>query len=104
MKRIWRLLLICLSATVCSAQIEITLNKDFVNKFSDRVTIDTNFSVAVTSKIHPANQDGDIHVAGTAPEIGMIAVAEVMNAKTEKTKAVKVLVDAAGASAPVKIS
>jgi hypothetical protein len=104
MKRIWRLLLICLSATVCSAQIQITLKKDFVNQFANRVTIDTNFTVAVTSKIHPANQDGDIHVAGTAPEIGMVAVAEVMNAKTEKTKAVKVLTSAAGTNSPVKIS
>jgi len=104
MKRIWPLLLICLSASVCSAQIQITLTKDFVNKFADRVTIDTNFRVDTTSKIHPASQDGDIHVAGTAPEIGMIAVAEVMNAKTEKTKAVKVLVDAAGAGTPVKVS
>ncbi len=105
MKRIGRLLLlICLSATVCSAQIQITLNKDFVNQFANRVTIDTNFTVAVTSKIHPANQDGDIHVAGTAPEIGMVAVAEVMNAKTEKNNAVKVLVDAAGSDTPVRIS
>ena len=104
MKRIWRLLLICLSATVCSAQIQITLTKDFVDKFANRATIDTNFTVSVTSKIHPASQDGDIHVAGTAPEIGMVAVAEVMNAKTEKTKAVKVLVDAAGSGSPVKIS
>ncbi|HET9165218.1 MAG TPA: hypothetical protein VFP11_04420 [Candidatus Angelobacter sp.] len=104
MKRIWRLLLICLSATVCSAQIQITLTKDFVDKFANRATIDTNFTVSVTSKIHPASQDGDIHVAGVAPEIGMVAVAEVMNAKTEKTKAVKVLVDAAGSGSPVKIS
>lgn len=104
MKRICRLLLICLSASVCNAQIQITLTKDFVNKFADRVTIDTNFTVAVTSKIHPANQDGDIHIAGTAPEIGMIAVAEVMNAKTEKTSAVKVLVDAAGPHSVVKVS
>jgi hypothetical protein len=104
MKRIWRLLLICLSASVCSAQIQITLTKDFVDKFADRVTIDTNFRVDTTSKIHPASQDGDIHVAGTAPEIGMIAVAEVMNAKTERTKAVKVLVSAAGTNTPVKVS
>jgi hypothetical protein len=104
MKRVGRLLLICLFASVCSAQIQITLNKDFVDKFADRATIETNFTVSVTSKIHSASQDGDIHVAGTAPEIGMVAVAEVMNAKTEKTKAVKVLVDAAGGGGPVKVT
>jgi hypothetical protein len=104
MKRFCRLLLICLSVSACNAQIQITLNKDFINKFSDRVTIDTRFTVAVTSKIHPANQDGDIHVAGTAPEIGMVAVAEVMNAKTEKNSAVKVLTDAVAAHSVVSIS
>jgi hypothetical protein len=104
MKRIGRLLLICLFASVCSAQIQITLTKEFVNKFADRATIETNFTVSVTSKIHPASQDGDIHVAGLAPEIGMVAVAEVMNAKTEKAKAVKVLVDAAGSGSPVRVS
>ena len=104
MKRICRILLICLASSLCNAQIQITLTKEFVNKFADRVTIDTNFRVDITSKIHPASQDGDIHVAGTAPEIGMIAVAEIMNAKTEKTKTVKVLMNAVGSGHPVKIS
>src|SRR5882672_8596725 len=104
MKRICRILVICLATSLCSAQIQITLDKEFVDKFADRVTIDSTFRVDITSKIHPASQDGDIHVAGTAPEIGMIAVAEVMNAKTEKTKAVKVLTDAVGSGHPAKIS
>lgn len=104
MKRICRILVVCLATSLCSAQIQITLSKDFVNKYADRVTIDSNFRVDITSKIHPASQDGDIHVAGTAPEIGMIAVAEVMNAKTEKTQAVKVLMDAVGSDHAVKIT
>jgi len=85
-----------------SAQIIIKLKKDFINKFEDRVTIDAHFTVEATSKIHAQKDDGDIHVAGTAPEIGLTTVAEVMNARTEKTGAVKALQDAKG-GAPIEI-
>src|SRR5258708_25094541 len=104
MKRICRILVVWLATSLCSAQIQITLSKDCVNKYADRATIDSSFRVDIASKIHPASQDGDIHVAGTAPESGMIAVAEVMNAKTEKTQAVKVLMDAVGSDHGVKIT
>lgn len=105
MKRFLLALVLSVAAVAtCSAQIEITLKRQFVDDFADRVTIDSNFRVDVTSKIHSAKEDGDIHVAGTAPEIGMVAVAEVMNAKTEKTQAVKQLMDAAGTNTPVPIS
>jgi len=105
MKRFLFSLTILLSLiTSCYAQIEITLKRQFVDDFADRVTIDSNFRVDVTSKVHSAKDDGDIHAAGTAPEIGMAAVAEVMNAKTEKAQAVKQLVDAAGTNHPVPIS
>lgn len=98
------LLSICLWAIYANAQIEITLTREFVDTYADRVTIDSNFRVDVTSKIHSASQDGDIHVAGTSSETGMLTVAEVMNAKTEKTKAVKTLMDAAGTGQSVPIS
>ena len=103
-KRFLLVSLVCLWAAVCTAQINITLDHDFVDKYADRVTIDADFRVDITSKIHSASQDGDIHVAGTANQIGMIAVAEVMNAKTERTQAVKTLVDAAGSGQTVPIS
>jgi hypothetical protein len=99
MNKVVRRLLLCvvlLSAATAVAQIEITLKRDFIDKFADRVTIDANLQVQATSKIHSAKQDGDIHVAGTAPEIGLMTVAEVMNAKTERTASVKTLVDAIG--------
>src|SRR5258708_39134174 len=102
MKRICRILVVCLATSLCSAQIQITLSKDFVNKYADRVTIESNFRVDITSKIHPASQDGDIHVAGSAPDIGMIAVPEVMSAKTEITRAVTVLMQATGSAHAAK--
>jgi len=43
------------------SQVEVTLTKQFINKYADRVTIDTHFRVDVSSRIHPAKDDGDIH-------------------------------------------
>jgi hypothetical protein len=96
--------LFCLCALCASAQIEITLNRSFVDSFADRVTIDSTFRVDVISKVHPASQDGDIHVAGTSAATGMITVAEVMNAKTERSKAVQSLMEAAGSGKEIPIS
>ncbi len=70
-------------------QTVITLKNSFIEQFKDRVTIDATFTVGKTSQIHPASQDGDIHIAGTAPEIELAAVAEIMNAKMERNAAVK---------------
>jgi hypothetical protein len=85
-----------------NAQIVITLKKDFVKQLADRVTISSHFSVAALSKVHAQKDDGDIHVAGTAPEIGLATVAELMNARTERNGAVKELMAAQG-SGPVEI-
>jgi len=104
MKRLWLLLLLCFSFGTCAAQIVINLKSDFVKQFQDSVTIDATFRVDVYSAVHPARQDGDIHVAGTAPEIGLLAVAEVMNAKTERNGAVKTLMGAKGSGTPVAIT
>lgn len=92
-----------LAPVLVNAQIVITLKKDFIKQLSDRVTITTHFSVAATSVVHAQKDDGDIHVAGTAPEIGLTTVAEVMNARTERTGAVKDLQDAKG-GAPIEIT
>ncbi|HSS48718.1 MAG TPA: hypothetical protein VLX28_07210, partial [Thermoanaerobaculia bacterium] len=67
------------------ADIEITLKNSFIEKFKNRATIDASFTV---DKAHhapnPASKDGDLHAAGRAPEIGLPAVAEVMNARFEQ--------------------
>jgi hypothetical protein len=67
------------------ADIEITLKNSFIEKFKNRATIDASFTV---DKAHrqpnPPAKDGDLHAAGRAPEIGLPAVAEVMNARFEQ--------------------
>jgi hypothetical protein len=95
---------VLLCSTFCLAQIEITLNRDFVDQMADRATISSQFRVDATSSIHPASQDGDIHVAGTADNIGLVAVAELMNAKTEKNQAVSTLKSSAGSGTKVAIT
>lgn len=93
----------CLLVSAASAQTEITLKKTFIEKFKNRVTIDANFSVKHSlKKPHKPASDADIHCAGTAPEIGLATVAELMNA-ADKPDVVKALVDAEGGS-PLAIS
>lgn len=104
MKRLLCIPLVCLAAVLATAQIDITLTRKFVDTYNDKVTIDSHFRVDKTSTIHPGSQDGDIHAAGTSPETGMLTVAEVMNAKTEKTKAVKMLTSAVGSGKAIPIS
>src|SRR2546428_3656884 len=66
------------------AQIEITLKNSFIEKYKDRATIDATFTV---DKAHhtpnPPAKDGDMHIAGRAPQIGLATVAEIMNAASE---------------------
>ncbi|HEY6322338.1 MAG TPA: hypothetical protein VJA16_12340, partial [Thermoanaerobaculia bacterium] len=66
------------------AEIQITLQNAFVEKYKDRATIDATFTVdKAHARPNPPASDGDLHAAGRAPEIGLAAVAEVMNAVLE---------------------
>ncbi len=79
------LTLVLFSATIASCG-TLVLKRAFVVKFQDRATIDATFFVDhAHKKPNPGAKDGDMHVAGRAPdEIGLPMVAEVMNAKDEK--------------------
>lgn len=63
------------------AEIQITLQNAFIEKYKDRATIEAAFTVdKAHPRPNPPASDGDLHAAGRAPEIGLAAVAEVMNA------------------------
>src|SRR5271169_3935850 len=66
------------------AEIQITLLNGFIEKYKDRATIEAAYTVdkALARPNSPAS-DGDLHAAGRAPEIGLAAVAEIMNAALE---------------------
>lgn len=98
------LLILVLLPVVVSAQIEITLKNSFIEKFKNRVTVDTTFTVDKAHK-HPntAKKDGDLHIAGRAPEIGLPIVAELMNAK-EEDAAVNLIHSVEGKPKTIKMS
>jgi hypothetical protein len=62
----------------------LTLSLDFVNRCKNSATITAQFELDahLTSphKIGKSGDDGDVHMAGRAPEIQLPMVAEVMNA------------------------
>jgi hypothetical protein len=64
--------------------IVITLKNKFIKDYKDRVTIDATYTV---DKAHPhpnpPDKDGDLHIAGRAPEIELATVAEIMNAASQ---------------------
>ena len=97
---------IALAATwPVAAEVSITLNSTFVEKYKNRATIDVKFIVDHSKgKPNPASKDGDMHVAGRdAKNIGLAAVAEIMNAKNH-LDAVDAANNAAGTNGPISIS
>jgi hypothetical protein len=85
------LLIIVFLNALADAELNIGLKNDFIEKYKNRVTITAQFTVLATSKVHPASQDADIHIAGRSDDVGLPTVAEIMNAKGEPIalKAVK---------------
>jgi len=77
--------LIRVHAANSTAEIAITLDRSFIEGYKDRVTIDVPLTVArADRRPHPAVFDGDFHLAGSAPGIGLPVVAEMQNAAGEK--------------------
>jgi hypothetical protein len=84
--------------------IEIQINKSFLEKYKDRVNITTTFTVDQAMQNPSARIfDGDFHMAGQAPEIGLPAVAEIANGALAK-RAVNLVHSVEGKGKPLKIS
>ena len=69
-----------------SADTTLELKNDFIEAHKNRATIAATYAPKFAhakpktpSPSKPSN-DGDIHISGTAPEIGLLTVAEIMNA------------------------
>jgi hypothetical protein len=66
---------------VAPSEAIVEINRSFIERYKNRVTISTNYTVdAVPASPNPNIFDGDLHVAGRAPEIGLRLVAELKNA------------------------
>jgi len=80
------------NAQFSDKDIEFQINKSFIEKYKDRVGITTTFTVDQAMQNPVARIfDGDLHMAGRAPEIGLMAVAEIANGALAK-KSVDLLV------------
>jgi hypothetical protein len=93
-----------IGVTAQSQGIEIQINKSFIKRYKNRVTIQTTFTVdrAMQSPA-PAFMDGDLHVAGRAPQIGLPVVAEITNAAFQK-EAVEIVHRAEATHQPLRMS
>ena len=92
------------NAMFSSKEIEIEINKSFIERYKDRVGINATFTVdkARQNPIAPMF-DGDFHMAGRAPEIALPVVAEIANGASAK-KAIDLIHGAEGTGKTLKIS
>ena len=92
------------NADLSGTEIEITLDKSFVRKYMDRVSITTDFTVDDTRPApHSRYLDGDLHFAGRARDVGLPVVAEIANAASVMP-AVELVNRFAGTGRPLRIS
>jgi len=57
----------------------IELDSQFIEKYANRATITSEFTITGISRDHPDPNDGEVHNGGWADEAGLPCVAEVMN-------------------------
>ena len=95
---------ISVNALSSPKEIAIEINKSFIERYKNRVTMNTTFTVdkAMGSPL-PAALDGDLHFSGRAPQVALPMVGEIANADDEK-KAVELVHSAAGTGNPLKVS
>ena len=92
------------NAQLSDQELEIEINKSFLEKYKDRVIINATFTVDKAMQNPVARIfDGDFHMAGRAPEIALPVVAEIANGASAK-KAVDLVHGAEGTGKPLKIS
>jgi hypothetical protein len=93
-----------LAVTAQLTDMKLQVNKEFIERYKNRVTIHTTFAVdrAMESPL-PAFLDGDLHLAGRAPQIGLPTVGEIANAASQK-EAVDIVHRAEDTRKPLKVS
>src|SRR5262249_21996594 len=57
----------------------IVLKEAFIDKYRNRVTIETDFRVDEGGSRHTADKDGEVHIGGVAAEADLPTVAELTN-------------------------
>jgi hypothetical protein len=92
------------NAQLSDQELEIEINKSFLEKYKDRVSINATFTVDKAMQNPVARIfDGDLHLSGRAPEIALPVVAEIANGASAK-RASDLVHGAEGTGKPLKIS
>jgi len=93
-----------IAVTAQSEDIEVQINRSFIERYKNRVTMHAAFTVdkAMGSPL-PTFLDGDLHFAGRAPQIALPVVAEIANAASQK-EALDLVHRAEGTGKPLKVS
>ena len=93
-----------INAQFSARDIEIGINRSFLERYKNRVGITATFTVDNAMQNPVARSfDGDLHIAGRAPEIALPTVAEIANAASEK-EATKLVQSVEGTGKPLRIS
>src|SRR5204862_437101 len=76
---------IAVDSQLVPKHVSIEIDRSFIEKYKNRVTVRTVLKVdkAMTEPLPPP-LDGDLHIAGRAPQVELPIVAEIANAKDEK--------------------
>jgi hypothetical protein len=78
---------------------QVLLKKTFIATYRNRVTITTSFKVddahAQPNKIGTSSDDGDLHMAGRSPSIGLPMVVELSNGRLDAVGGVETAIHAA---------
>jgi len=99
---------IVISFSIHAAAQSLVLKNAFIESVKNRVTIDVNFSVdrvlARPHRISSGGNDGDLHMAGRAEEVGLPLVVEIMNAGAAAQSTVLDDAEADAGGPPVQVS
>src|SRR5207249_4441908 len=61
----------------------LELDNEFIQKYANRATIASEFTIAGISGVHSVamdGNDGEVHIGGWSHEAGLAGVSEIMNA------------------------
>jgi hypothetical protein len=84
--------------------VEMLIHTSFIEEYKNRVAIHATFTVdkAMAAPL-PPELDGDLHIAGRAPQVGLPIVAEIVNARFQQA-AIDLIHEAQRAGQPLSIS
>jgi len=99
-----QIIYMAVASRLAPGDMTMEIKRSFLEEYKNKVTIKATFTVDDASgSPNPREFDGDLHVAGRAPEIGLRLVSEIMNAG-DADSAVALIKAAEKSHLPVKLT